>query len=144
MYQCVELEANGVKLKLGSRANPDEITVDGIVKRATKSLATATTWDFWIVGAEEAITASTGWDVLWVESDQAVFVELVVDNGNEVGREDIAIQVQANVPFLLCSDDAMALHTVDFAGTETEDVIDAIRIRNVSGSTATITAVLIT
>lgn len=141
LYQYAEMEVNGVKLRLGSRANPEEITVDGYVKDSTKSLLTATTWDVWITGAEEPLT---NFDFLWVESDKAVFLELVVDTDNSVGREDIAIQIQAGVPFCLASDDAMALHTVDFAGTETEDVIDAVRVRNVSGSTAIVRVVLVT
>lgn len=133
-------DAAGNVVSGGSRSQPEEITVDGHVKDVTKSLATATTWDAWISGAEESLT---DFDFAWVESSQAVFVELVCDKGAEVGRVVFAKEIPAGIPWPIPTDDAMANYTVDF-GTGTEDVIDTIRIRNNSGTTANVRLVLVT
>jgi hypothetical protein len=134
---------SGAIVSGGSRTSPESITVDGVCKDATKALGNNTTWDFWLVGADESITSSTGWDFFYVEADQNILVELTIDRGADVGREEIAIEVQSGLPFTLTSDDALALYTTDFAAG-TADVIDGIRIRNESGSTANIRAVLVT
>jgi hypothetical protein len=131
---------SGAIVSGGSRTSPESITVDGVCKDATKSLTTATTWDVWITGADESLTS---FDFLYVEADQNVFLELTVDKGNEVGREEIAIEIQSGIPFALPTDDAYALYTADF-GAGTEDVIDSVRVRNVSGSTANVRVVLVT
>ena len=141
LTQYFEVVVDGVKVAGGSRSTPEEITVTGAVKDATKVLATLTAWDFWITGADEPLT---DFDFFYISSDVDVYVELVCDTGNNVGREDFAIEIRAGVPFILTKDEALALHTVDFAGTETEDVIDAIRVRNVSGGNATVRCVLVT
>lgn len=133
----------GEVVTFGSRAAPEAITVDGIYKGGTKSLANNLTWDFWIVGADESITSSTGWDFFCMVADQDVLVELVCDTANDVGRVAFAKTVPSGIPWAIPADDARALHTVDFA-TGQNDVIDAIRIRNISGSTANVTAYLVT
>lgn len=140
VWQAYELTDNGVQIVGGSRAASKQITVAGQRKEAEKSLATATTWDVWTTGSSEPLT---DFDFLWVESDKNVLLELTVDQNNGVGTVVFAIEVQANVPFLLCADDAMANYTANFA-TGTEDVIDKIRIRNVSGQTAIVRVLLIT
>lgn len=133
-------DAQGIKFQGGSRSAPIEIEVTPVVDDRTKSLATATTWDAWITGAEEALTE---FDFFWMIADQDVRVELTVDKGNEVGDEVIALLVEANTPFRLIYDDALAAYTADFvAGTA--DVVDRVRIRNVSGKTAIVRRVLVT
>lgn len=143
LYQYFSVTgADGQTIEFGSRANPREVTVDGYKSDETKSLTTGATWDVWDSTSEEGLT---NFDIAGFLSTQAVFLELTVDRGAEVGTEDIAIELQANREFILSGgDDAMGAHTQDFAGTETEDVIDRIRIRNVSGSTAIVRALFIT
>lgn len=140
VWQAYELTVDGEQIKGGSRTAPVTITVDGKRLEAYKSQSTATTWDVWTTGAEEPLT---DFDFLFVESDQNVFLELTVDQNNGTGREEIAIEIQANRPFMLCSDDAKANYTTDFAAGS-DDVIDMVRIRNESGSTAAVRVVLIT
>jgi hypothetical protein len=140
-YNCFEVaNPDGEAVKGGSRSAPIEIDCDGLVSDEWKSLATATTWDAWITGTEEGLTQ---FDFFWMYADQAVRIELTVDKGAEVGTEEIAILWPAETPFTLVGDDALALYTTDFAAG-TADVIDRIRIRNESGSTAKIRRVLVT
>lgn len=131
---------DGEVISGGSRTAPESITVDGNHKNISRSLANNTTIDVWITGADESVT---DFDFAYFVSDQNVYLELTVDKGNDVGREEIAIELQAGIPFALTSDDAYALYTTDFAAG-TADVIDQIRIRNVSGSTANVRAMIVT
>lgn len=124
----------------GDRMNPVAIEIDGVYADLRKSLATSTTWDAWASDAEEPVT---DFDFLWIESDQDVLVELTCDQNNGVGREEMVIEVIADKPWYLCSDDSHALYTADFAAG-TADVIDRIRVRNVSGSTANVRVFLAT
>lgn len=140
--QYFEIAIDGKNVTGGSRSGFDEVSVSGYIKDANKILATATTWDFWLAGSDESITATTGWALFYMVADQDVFVELVCNDGGGT-QEDFAFKVYANTPFMMRGDDAKAAHTEDFAGSETNDVIDAIRIRNESGSNAVIRAVLV-
>ena len=133
-------DADGIEHRGGSRSAPIEVSVTPIVDDRTKSLADSTTWDAWITGAEEAMTE---FDFFWMIADQDVRVELTVDKGNEVGDEVLVLLVEANTPFRLFYDDALAAYTADFAAG-TADLVDRIRIRNVSGETAIVRRVLIT
>lgn len=141
VWKSYELTIDGEQLIGGSRAAPVQVTVDGKRAELYRSLATATTWDVW--DATDAEEALANFDYLFIESDQNVFVELTVDKGGEVGTVVFAIEIQANKPFDLFADDAMANYTADFA-TGTEDVIERIRIRNNSGSTAGVRVLLVT
>ena len=95
-------------------------------------------------------------DFLWVESDQAVELQLVCNEGGTLAGSDIqngfCVKLIAGVPFVLGSDDSR--HTGDMAGTFNEsnhgteidtwestwgaDVIDRIECYNSSGSTANV------
>lgn len=138
VYQYARLESDGDELSLGSLVAPVDITVDGKLFEGRKSLATATTYTAWTAG-----DVISNWDFLWIKSDQSIKVELTVDYGNEVGTILIPLIVTANAPLMISYDDALAVYTAAFA-TGTADVIDRIKIRNDSGSTANIRVVLIT
>ncbi len=125
----------------GNRSGGYSITVDGLHERLYKSLATATTWVAWNSDGDN--TSVTNFDFLWMISDQNVFLELTCDKGGENGTVVFAHEVQANIPYALASDDAYALYTANFA-TGTEDVIDRLRVRNVSGNTALVEIHLVT
>jgi hypothetical protein len=140
LYAAAQFTVGAVNIAVGSRGGAYSITVDGQHQLLNRSLATSTTWDAWESGAETAIT---DFDFLWVLSDQNVLVEMTADKAADVGTVVFAQEAQANVPLMLTSDDCMANHTADFA-TGTADVIDRIRIRNVSGSTATIQFLIVT
>lgn len=134
------INPDGETVRGGSRSAPIEIECDGLVSDVWKSLADATTWDAWAAGASEGLT---DFDLLWIWADQDIRVELTVDANNGVGDELIAFLVEAETPFRLIYDDALANYTSNFAAG-TADVVDRVRIRNVSGSTAKVRRVLVT
>lgn len=140
LYAAAQFTVGAVTISVGSRGGAYSISVDGQHELLNRSLATSTTWDAWESGSETAIT---DFDFCWVLSDQAVLVEFTADKGGENGTVVSTHEAQAGVPLMLTSDDCMANHTADFA-TGTADVIDRIRIRNVSGSTATIQFLIVT
>lgn len=124
--------------KGGSLSDPVEIEVAGYVDNDTVSLATATTLTLW-----NSAEALTDFDFFYLKADQALYVEITCDRGGEVGLEELAFVLPAGRPLILPDDGALALYTSNFA-TGTADVIDSIRVRNVSGSTATIERAVIT
>lgn len=128
----------------GSRSGSYSISVDGQFAKINKSLATATTWVAWESGSD--CTTVTDFDFLWILSDKAIEIELTVDKAGAAatpGPTISVMQAQANIPFIVTSDDAYAGPTANFA-SGTESVINRIRIRNISGSTAVITGVIVT
>lgn len=140
-YSGFSFPSGSKTIQGGNRSGGYSITVDGLHERLYKSLATATTWEAWEASDEN--TSVTNFDFLWMISDQNVFIELTCDKGGEVGTVVFACEVQANIPFVLSSDDAYALYTANFA-TGSEDLIDRLRVRNVSGSTALVEIHLVT
>lgn len=125
-------DINGAVHKAGSRSEPIDIEIAGYLQHNTVSLATATTLILW--RSDEPIT---NFDFFWLKADQDLYIELTCDYGAEVGTEEFAFTWEANMPFRLIYDDALALYTTNFAAL-TADVIDRIRVRNVSGTTASI------
>ena len=109
------------------------IAIDGYKFDQTFTLANNTTQK--VFDIDEA--AIGNFDFLWIESNQDVFVEMVTDDDGDVGEETGVVKSLAGSAFLLHSDDAKANYTVIFAGGS-NDVIETIRVRNESGSTATV------
>lgn len=122
----------------GSLAQPIELTVTGLIEHKVIQLATSTTITLW--DSSESIT---DFDFLWFKADQDLRVELTIDRGNEVGDELIVLLIEANTPFRLIFDDGLALYTANFAAG-TADVVDRVRLRNVSGTIANIEYALVT
>lgn len=140
VWIAYELSDAGEQLKGGSRAAATAITVTGTRKEWNRSLATSTTATVW--DGTDTNEPLADFDFFYIESDQALILEFAVDVGNEVGDEIFAVQLQASKPFVLLSDDAYALFSS--LTVLTEDVIDRVRVRNVSGSTAVVRALLVT
>lgn len=138
VWNAWELEHNGVVNAGGSRSAPIEITVDGVVNNQQFTLATATSQTVWT-----SASPPTNFDFFWLIADQALKVELTVDRGADNGLEEIVFVHPANKPLMLLDDAALANYSGTLSGG-TADVIDEIVIRNESGSTATVRAVLIT
>jgi hypothetical protein len=131
-------DINGQPHKAGSLSEPIDIEIDGYIDDDTVSLATSTTLTVW-----DSAEALTDFDFFWLKADQDLYVELTCDRGAEVGTEELAFVIEANTPFRLIYDDALALYTTNFAAL-TADVIDRVRVRNVSGTTASIRRAIIT
>lgn len=135
VYHYVEVEIKGRPIRMGSLQTPRTITLgDDEVMDRTKSVVNNTTWDVWD-GSDIDNEALADFDFLAIESDQDVFVELTTDQNNGTGKEEYVIEVSADIPWFLTSDDGKALYTADFAAG-TDDLIDQIRVRNESGSAA--------
>jgi hypothetical protein len=141
VYQALDVTVDGVQLLRGSRSAPTAITVDGRRKEWNRSLATATTATVW--DGTDTSEPLADFDALYIKSDQILLVEFTCDKGAEVGTVVFARKLLASEPMLILHDDAMALYTANFA-TGTADVIDRIRVRNESGSTAIVDVLLIT
>jgi hypothetical protein len=140
VWQAYELTVDGEQLKGGSRSAPVELTVDGKRKEWYRSLADSTAATVWNgTSTDEPIS---NFDFLYVESDQNLRLELTVDVGSEVGDEKIVLEVQANKPFMLLSDDAFAAYSS--ISSATEDVIDKVAVRTESGQAANVRVLLVT
>lgn len=138
VWKAFALELPAYTVEGGSRSAPIEITVGGQVIDKRFTLATATTLDLWT-----SADAVTNFEYVFIESDQDIYVEWTCDRGGEVGTVVFADEIKAYTPWDRLYDDAIALHTANFA-TGTEDVVDRIRLRNVSGTTANGRFVLVT
>jgi hypothetical protein len=141
VYQAFDVTVNGVTTLRPSRSAPSAITVLGQKKEWNRSLATATTAVVW--DGTDADESLADFDFFYLKSDQDLLVEFMCDKGGQVGTVVFARKLLANEPMMLLHDDAMANYTAAFA-TGTADVIDKISVRNVSGTTAVVDAVLVT
>lgn len=133
-----EIDLPDQKYHGGSRSAPIETTVDGLILPGKVQLATATNLTVW--NSSEAVTT---FDFFWLESDQALKIEITCDRGAEVGLEEFVFVHPANTPFVLNDDTALANYSGTLSGG-TSDVIDEIVVRNESGSTANIKYVVVT
>lgn len=125
-----EVEHDGTKRFGGSRSSPLEITVDGQFLDKDFSLATATSLTIW--NSAEAVATFA---YVWLICDQDLKVEVTCDRAGDNGLEEFVFVIEANTPFRLVYDDALA----NYSGTlsaGTADVVDEIVIRNESGTTA--------
>lgn len=122
-----------------SRPNPIEIEVTGTFTDHRISVAATTTKTIWTASSDEL----ADFDFLWIESDQELYIELTCDVGNDNGDELNTKVIQANQPFLLIGDDALANYTANFS-TATEDVFDRLRVRNPGSTAANVRVVMVT
>lgn len=138
VWKAFELVGGTRPASGGSLSQPTELTVDGLVDDDVIQLATASQVTLWNSG--EAIT---NFDYFYIESDKDLKLELTIDRGAEVGSEEVVLLLEADTPFDLIYDDALANYSGTLSGG-TADVIDEIVVRNESGSTATIRRTFIT
>jgi hypothetical protein len=87
-------------------------------------------------------TELADFDILLLASDYDLMVELTTDYGNDVGDEPHTFGLLGSgttgtwgPPLILTRDDSYANYTVNFGGG-TLDVIDRVRVRNLSASQA--------
>lgn len=139
--QAFEVSIDGETISGGSRAQPKEITIDGKChewRGAVPATSSRTIWE-----ASNSNYPLSDFDFMMVEANEAVILELTCDANNGVGLKSFAVPIQAGVPQMLLSDDAIANFTTDVA-TGTQDVIDKIRVRNASTlSSANVRVVLL-
>lgn len=130
LFQRAEVSLDGETLSLGGEFNPLSITVDGLLHDQRHSVAAAATAK--ILDIDEDIAS---FDFLWIQSDQDIIIELVTDDDGDIGERVGTVGLLADGAFVLTTDDSYANHTVAFAAG-TLDVIETIRVKNVSSDTA--------
>lgn len=107
------------------------------VQEFQRTLVTATTISLW-----DPTVSGTGvpadFDILVLVSDQTVLIEFTIDEGN-ANEQLLPITLAAGQPLVLCDDAAIrGTYTGGDGFTGTTDVIDKLRVKNASGSTATL------
>lgn len=75
------------------------------------------------------------YDLLILETDKAIFLELVTDEGNEVGERSYTVELKPGVPLMLGSQRSYANHSPNFAAG-TLDLIETIRARKLDATDA--------
>jgi len=133
----VQATVNGITYKFGSTSEAQAITAAGDdVNVFTATVATETTVTLWDDSERLA-----DFDFLLVACDQNLMLELQTDSDNDVGIESYTLPLTGSgttgtwgVPFILTRDDSYANYTANFAGG-TLDVIELVRVRNLSAST---------
>ena len=103
--------------------------------------ATRVIWD----PANVTTEVMTNFDFLLAWADGNVDLELVTDEAADNGDEAGTVRLVENMPFLLGADDSYANVTgVDALGTGTLDVIDKIRVKEVSSATRKLKVIMAT
>lgn len=123
-----EVTIDGVTHTDSNGASPISITAGDDVHSQVFDVGITTTVKLLDVLTED-ISAFTF--LVIVSTKANVVIELVTDDGAEVGEMLATFVLAANVPFILATDDSYANYTVNFAGG-TLDVIETIRVRNLS------------
>lgn len=136
VWQKIAIDtADGTRHEFGDLSAPVKYSVtDALIYRRVYEVADdATQLIFSVSNSDLASFAFLG-----VKSNQDnVFLEMVTDDGNEVGEESYTIELKKDCIQPLFSDDSYALHTVAFAAG-TADSIETLRVENKSGSVARI------
>jgi hypothetical protein len=76
--------------------------------------------------------------LLALETDKTVFVELVTDEGNDVGEESYTVELKPGLPLILGSQRSYANYTAGFGGG-TLDLIETIRAQKLDATNAILT-----
>lgn len=136
IYNHAEVvDTAGVKHVFGATGPAKQITVSGFVEDKTFQIGTSTTVK--VFDIDESPLAD--FDYLAIEVDRNAMVEFVTDDDADVGEEVFTIGLLGSgaagipgPPLQICRDDSYANYSVAFAGG-TLDVIETIRIKNLSG-----------
>ena len=131
-------DQNGIKHEFGKKV-PIQETVTGEVENKTFDIATSATVK--VFDIDESPLGD--FNVLAIEVDNDAIVEFVTDDDADVGEEVFTIGLKGGgVPLVIGRDESYANYTVNFGGG-TLDVIETVRIKNLSGSNAVKAHVLI-
>lgn len=129
---------DGNPIRHGSMTAPTILTFTGEVKPIVVDVATETT----VKLLDVSVDHMTAFSYVMIAADQDVMIELVTDDGNEVGERVYTIKIEGSgtagtygPAFELHSNVSYANYTVNFAAG-TLDTIETIRVRNLSTTTA--------
>lgn len=81
-------------------------------------------------------------DLLVLETDKTIFLELVTDEGNEVGERSYTVELKPGVPLMLGSPRSYANHSPNFAAG-TIDAIETVRARKLDATDAMLRMLLV-
>lgn len=134
LYQHASVVVDTDLKEFGSRAEPQTITVDGMVYE-TRATITNTAVDNYNrqVLWQDGQGGISDFDVLVFESDTDCLLELTIDRAGTPAY--CLVQIEADIPFLLSSDDMLAAIATD-GSAESMDQIDQIAVKNDSDGTA--------
>lgn len=118
-------ERTPVSVTLGSRSKPE---------KRDYSIPDATVVNCWDPLATDTENPQS-FSFLEIWADGLVHVEFTVDDGGEVGKVVFTLPVIADLKFQLGSDASFANPGADDAFSGTLDLIERIRIKNLSGAT---------
>jgi len=135
-YSFVSLDSDGERITLGNRDRPNLVSVDGSVVKKQVSVAVSTAVTLFDV----SVDGISDFNYLWVASDFDLMLELITDDGNDVGEEVYTVPLigtgrtnEYGIPFVLGDDTSYANYTVAFGGG-TLDAIEQITVKNLSAS----------
>ena len=131
---------NGRELALMQPSTAPTITL-ATAYELERTLATATTLVLWDA---TAAGQPSSFDFLYVLTSQDCYLEFTCNNA-DANERVFALPTKAGIPFVLGRDDAYYNFTAGPAGdvyAGSLDVIDYLRIRNVSGTTANLSVVI--
>jgi hypothetical protein len=131
----VSVKINGQLHEFGSLVEPNTLTISGNVKTFIKTVGVTTTQKLF----DASLDLSTFVFAL-VASDFDVYLETVVDDNSTYGDEALARLCKGSgkagkwgIPIPYASQAAYANYTKNFGGG-TVDLIDILRVRNISAS----------
>lgn len=134
----------------GSTSASDSITITHYYDQRF-SIANTTLVELW-----SDSTATSDFDFLWIESDAAVEIQLVCNEGGDLSNNNIengfCIKLTAGIPFILSNDDSRNMGNMNGTFNESNyqseidtwetnwvaDTIDRIECYNGSGGTANV------
>jgi hypothetical protein len=127
--QCTPRTGTDLR-KVGNRNSAVTITLteDDGHGGTVFTVANNATVDLW----EPSSGPVGGFEIAVIRPSVDMFLEITVDSNAGVGTELMALKLRAGWPFILSNDIAYANYTVNFGGG-TLDVIDRLRVRNLSG-----------
>lgn len=108
----------------GSTTSADTITINHYYDQRF-SIGTETLVELW-----SDSTATSSFDFLWIESDIAVEIQLVCNEGGTLAGNDIengwVVKTTAGIPFILANDDSRNMGNMDgtFGESQHQDEID--------------------
>ena len=134
-YAAIKLD--GELIELGSLTIPSTRTLTQFTRKVVTVGTTTTKKVF--DSTEDDIA---DFDFLWMACDRDLYVELTTDQGNQVGDELYTFLLKGSgtankygVPFILDDDNSYAAYGSNFSAG-TLDVVDRIRVRNLSTTNA--------
>lgn len=140
-------DANGVVHSGGRKTSESPRTItaaSGVIHDQTHSVANNTSFEVYDV-LDDLVTSTDGFEFMWLESDQKIMVQTVIDDGNNNGEVYWVKHLEANIPMIYGNDDGLSSAGASVDGFNgTADVVERINVRNTSGSTAMVRVFAIT